>query len=309
MSEKLRLTFSEESDGDRLDTALGEALDNISRARAQKLIKDGAVTLNGKVEKASKTVKEGDVAEVLMPDLTPPKLVAQDLPLDIVWQDNNLAVINKQQGLTVHPANGVYTDTLVNALLYHIKDLSGINGDIRPGIVHRLDKDTSGLMLVAKNDLAHRSLAAQIADKTCHRIYYALLEGVIKEDGGVVEQPIGRSKTDRKKMAVVPDGKYAKTEYTVLKRYSEFTLAKFRLATGRTHQIRVHAKFLGHPVVGDKTYGYKNQKFNLAGQLLHSQEISFLHPVSGERLTFTCPLPPYFRQVLDTLDKKERGGD
>lgn len=307
MSEKLRLTVGGENDGDRLDTALGELLENVSRARAQKLIKEGAVLVNGKAEKASKAVREGDFIEVDMPDLNPPDLVAQDIPLDIVWQDENLAVINKQQGLTVHPAGGVYEGTLVNALLYHIKDLSGINGDIRPGIVHRLDKDTSGLMVVAKNDAAHRSLAAQIADKTCRRIYFALLEGVLKEDCGTVEQPIGRSKTDRKKMAVVPDGKYAKTEYSVVRRYDNYTLARFRLYTGRTHQIRVHAKYLGHPVVGDKTYGYKNQKFALDGQLLHSAEIGFLHPVSGERMTFTCPLPPYFAKVLDTLGKKQKG--
>ena len=186
-------------------------------------------------------------------------------------------------------------------MLFHIKDLSGINGDIRPGIVHRLDKDTSGLMLIAKNDVAHRKLAEQIATKTCKRIYYALLEGVVKEDSGVVEQPIGRSKTDRKKMAVVSDGKWAKTYYTVLERFKNFTLMKFELATGRTHQIRVHAKFLGHPVVGDPVYGFKNQKFKLNGQLLHSKQISFFHPISGEQMTFDSELPDYFKKILDAL--------
>lgn len=303
MSEVLTVVFQEDSDGDRLDAALSDALEDFSRARCQKLIKDGGVLLNGKTEKASKTVRCGDVAKITLPQLQPAVLLPQDIPLDIVYQDAFLAVINKQQGLTVHPANGVYTDTLVNALLFHIKDLSGINGDIRPGIVHRLDKDTSGLMLVAKNDLAHKSLAEQIATKTCKRIYYALVEGVVKPDCGVIEQPIGRSKTDRKKMAVVPDGKYAKTFYTVLQRYENFTLMRFQLATGRTHQIRVHAKFLGHPVVGDLTYGYKNQKFQLKGQLLHSKEISYAHPKTSEQMSFESELPDYFQKVLSVLKK------
>lgn len=302
MSEVLTVVFNEDSDGDRLDAALCDALDDFSRARCQKLIKDGAVLLNDKIEKSSKTVRYGDVAKITIPDLNPAVLMPQDIPLEIVYQDDCLAVINKQQGLTVHPANGVYTDTLVNALLFHIKDLSGINGDVRPGIVHRLDKDTSGLMLVAKNDVAHRSLAEQIATKTCKRVYYALLEGVVKNDGGIIEQPIGRSKSDRKKMAVVSGGKYAKTFYTVLQRYENFTLMKFQLATGRTHQIRVHAKFLGHPVVGDVTYGYKNQKFQLNGQLLHSKEICFFHPKTNEQMSFESELPDYFQKVLFSLN-------
>jgi len=303
MNEKIKIVIPEDNDGDRLDTAVSDNLTDISRARCQKLIKDGAVWLNGKIEKASKTVREGDVAEVLIPELKPVELLPQDIPLDIVWQDENMAVINKQQGLTVHPANGVYTDTLVNALLYHIKDLSGINGDIRPGIVHRLDKDTSGLMVVAKNDVAHRSLAEQISTKTCRRIYYALVEGVVKNDTGFVEKPIGRSKSDRKKMGIVPDGKYAKTFYTVVERYEKNTLMKFELTTGRTHQIRVHTQYLGHPVVGDKTYGYKNQRFDLAGQLLHSKEIKFVHPTSGEQMHFECDLPDYFANVLSKLKR------
>ena len=303
MNEKIKIVIPEDNDGDRLDTAVSDNLTDISRARCQKLIKDGAVWLNGKIEKASKTVREGDIAEVLIPELKPVELLPQDIPLDIVWQDENMAVINKQQGLTVHPANGVYTDTLVNALLYHIKDLSGINGDIRPGIVHRLDKDTSGLMVVAKNDVAHRSLAEQISTKTCRRIYYALVEGVVKNDNGFVEKPIGRSKSDRKKMGIVPDGKYAKTFYTVVERFEKNTLVKFELTTGRTHQIRVHTQYLGHPVVGDKTYGFKNQRFDLAGQLLHSKEIRFVHPTTGEQMHFECDLPDYFANVLSKLKK------
>lgn len=303
MNEKIKIVIPEDNDGDRLDTAVSDNLTDISRARCQKLIKEGAVWLNGKIEKASKTVREGDIAEVLIPELKPVELLPQDIPLDIVWQDENMAVINKQQGLTVHPASGVYTDTLVNALLYHIKDLSGINGDIRPGIVHRLDKDTSGLMVVAKNDVAHRSLAEQISTKTCRRIYYALVEGVMKNDNGFVEKPIGRSKSDRKKMGIVPDGKYAKTFYTVVERFEKNTLVKFELTTGRTHQIRVHTQYLGHPVVGDKTYGYKNQRFDLAGQLLHSKQIRFVHPTTGEQMHFECDLPDYFANVLSKLKK------
>ena len=304
MSEKIKIIIDEDNDGDRLDTAVSDNIEDISRARCQKLIKEGAVWLNGvKVEKTSKTVREGDVAEVLIPELKPVELLPQDIPLDIVWQDENMAVINKQQGLTVHPANGVYTDTMVNALLYHIKDLSGINGDIRPGIVHRLDKDTSGLMVVAKNDVSHRSLAEQISTKTCRRIYYALVEGVMKNDSGFVEKPIGRSKSDRKKMGIVPDGKYAKTFYTVVERYEKNTLVKFELTTGRTHQIRVHTQYLGHPIVGDKTYGFKNQRFDLAGQLLHSKEIRFNHPVTGVQMNFESELPDYFKNVLSKLKK------
>lgn len=304
MSEKIKIIIDEDNDGDRLDTAVSDNIEDISRARCQKLIKEGAVWLNGvKVEKTSKTVREGDVAEVLIPELKPVELLPQDIPLDIVWQDENMAVINKQQGLTVHPANGVYTDTMVNALLYHIKDLSGINGDIRPGIVHRLDKDTSGLMVVAKNDVAHRSLAEQISTKTCRRIYYALVEGVMKNDSGFVEKPISRSKSDRKKMGIVPDGKYAKTFYTVVERYEKNTLVKYELTTGRTHQIRVHTQYLGHPIVGDKTYGFKNQRFDLAGQLLHSKEIRFNHPVTGEQMNFESELPDYFKNVLSKLKK------
>ena len=303
MSEKIKIIIDEDNDGDRLDTAVSDNIEDISRARCQKLIKEGAVWLNGKIEKASKTVREGDVAEVLIPELKPIELLPQDIPLDIVWQDENMAVINKQQGLTVHPANGVYTDTMVNALLYHIKDLSGINGDIRPGIVHRLDKDTSGLMVVAKNDVSHRSLAEQISTKTCRRIYYALVEGVMKNDHGFVEKPIGRSKSDRKKMGIVPDGKYAKTFYTVVERFEKNTLVKFELTTGRTHQIRVHTQYLGHPIVGDKTYGFKNQRFDLAGQLLHSKEIKFNHPVNGTEMNFESELPDYFSNVLSKLKK------
>ncbi len=290
----------------RLDTFVSENCD-ITRSHAQKLIDESAVVVDGKVvTKPSQAVKQNSIVEVNVPDDIPLNVKAENIPLDIVYQDEDLAVINKPQGMTVHPANNVYSGTLVNALLYNVKDLSGINGVLRPGIVHRLDKDTSGLLVVAKNDVSHVALQKQIQTKKARRIYIALLEGVLKTDSGVVDKPIGRSKTDRKKMDIVPDGRSALTLYTVLKRYKNYTLCRFELKTGRTHQIRVHAKFLGHPVVGDKTYGYKNCRFTLDGQLLHAQTLIFTHPKTGEEMTFSAPLPNYFQHVLDILDKENR---
>ena len=293
----------EENFGDRLDVFVGEVAQS-SRSNAQKRIKNGLVTLNGKTEdKVSRTLKIGDNVGINIVAPEPIELIPQNIPLDIVYQDEYLAVINKQQGLTVHPAGGSYTDTLVNALLYHIKDLSGINGDIRPGIVHRLDKDTSGLMVIAKNDFAHVNLSQQIASKECRRIYYALTEGVFKEDSGIIDQPLFRSKTDRKKIAVDPDGRQAITLFNVVERFSANTLVRFELKTGRTHQIRVHSAFIGHPIVGDKVYGFKKQRFDLNGQLLHSKEITFTHPKTGESMHFDSELPDYFRRILSVLKK------
>ena len=223
--------------------------------------------------------------------------------MDIVYQDEDVAVINKAQGVTVHAGNGTHGSTLVNALLYHLDSLSGINGVIRPGIVHRIDKDTSGLLVVAKNDAAHLSLSNQIKDKTCARVYYALVEGVVKTDEGEIETYIGRSDKNRTMMAVTDRGRKAITDYEVVKRYSAYTLIRFSLKTGRTHQIRVHCKYMGHPIVGDPVYGYKTQKFKLNGQLLHAEELSFNHPRTGERMTFTAPLPDYFEAVLKKLEK------
>lgn len=293
----------EENFGDRLDVFVGEVAQS-SRSNAQKRIKNGLVTLNGKTEdKVSRTLKIGDNVGITIVAPEPIELIPQNIPLDIVYQDEYLAVINKQQGLTVHPAGGSYKDTLVNALLYHIKDLSGINGDIRPGIVHRLDKDTSGLMVIAKNDFAHVNLSQQIASKECRRIYYALTEGVFKEDSGIIDQPLFRSKTDRKKIAVDPDGRQAITLFNVVERFSANTLVRFELKTGRTHQIRVHSAFIGHPIAGDKVYGFKKQRFDLNGQLLHSKEITFTHPKTGESMHFDSELPDYFRRILSVLKK------
>lgn len=294
-----------EADARRLDAFIADN-SGLTRNHAQKLVEQGAVTVDGCVAgKVSAAVKQSSVVVVTLPDEIQLDIPAQDIPLDILYEDDDLAVINKQQGLTVHPANGVNTDTLVNALLFHVKDLSGINGVLRPGIVHRLDKDTSGLIVIAKNDLAHVELQRQIQCKQCRRIYVALLEGVVKADNGVINQPIGRSLSDRKKMDVVAGGRNAETHFKVLERFANYTLAEFELKTGRTHQIRVHAaKCMLHPVVGDKTYGYKNCKFNLQGQLLHAQKLMFTHPTTGVEVSFFAPLPSYFEKVLNILRNK-----
>jgi len=251
--------------------------------------------------KAGTVLKEGDIVYLEIPEIKPISLTPEDIDIDIVYEDKDLAIINKPQGLTVHPAAGAKSGTLVNALLMYLKELSGINGEIRPGIVHRLDKLTSGLLVVAKNDETHVHLSGQLADKTAARVYHALLEGVLKEDCGTVDRPIGRDPRDRKKMAIRPDGRRAVTHYKVLKRFENYTYAEFRLETGRTHQIRVHAKYLGHPVVGDAVYGYKTQKFKLNGQLLHAKELGFIHPATGLPMRFNSELPDYFADIIRCL--------
>lgn len=288
----------------RLDLFLSENT-GISRSHAKNLCEQGFVLRNGKALKASDSVKEGDEIIVNEPKPVSLDLTPQDMPLDIIYQDEDVAVINKAQGVTVHAGGGTKGNTLVNALLYHLDSLSGINGVLRPGIVHRIDKDTSGLLVVAKNDRAHVSLASQIEKKTCRREYIALLEGVVKEDKGRIETFIGRSDKDRKLMAVTKTGRKAATNYEVIKRYKEFTLCRFILETGRTHQIRVHAKYMGHPVVGDKAYGFKKQKFALEGQLLHAYKLTFTHPSTGETVSFTAPLPDYFERVLKSIAATE----
>lgn len=284
----------------RVDVYLAEKL-KYTRSRVKKLCDDGNLTINGKIAKPNKVLKLGDVIEIILPEVVNLDLEPENIPLDIVYQDLDVAVINKPQGLTVHAGNGTNGKTLVNALLFHLDNLSGINGVVRPGIVHRIDKNTSGLLVVAKNDNAHLSLAKQLEDKTCKRIYYALLEGVVKEDYGTISTFIGRDPKNRTKMAVVNNGRDAVTKFKVLKRFENYTLCEFSLKTGRTHQIRVHAKHIGHPVVGDKEYGYKNQKFKLNGQLLHAKIIEFVHPSKGEKVRFECELPDYFEKILKTL--------
>ena len=298
-----RRVFVADGNFPRLDAYLA-SLCELSRSHLQKLIEGGSVKVNGEIAKSKREVKSGDVIVVEFPEPEEISHQPENIPLDVVYEDESIAVINKQQGLTVHAGNGEKSGTLVNALLYHLDSLSGINGVIRPGIVHRIDKDTSGLLVVAKNDKAHISLAKQIADKTCGRTYIALLCGAMKTDEGRIETYIDRSQKDRTMMAVSQKGRLAVTDYKVIKRYAAYTLCEFRLHTGRTHQIRVHAKYLGHPVVGDKTYGPKTCKFNLSGQLLHAYRLELDHPETGKRMTFEAPLPDYFLNVLKILDGK-----
>ena len=288
---------------ERLDVFLSEKLDK-TRSAVKKLVDDGVITVNGNKVKAGRTLKIGEEISVNIPDPVKLDLEAENIPLDIIYQDKDIAIINKPQGMTVHAGNGTHGSTLVNALLYHLDSLSGINGVIRQGIVHRIDKDTSGLLVVAKNDAAHLSLSEQIKNKTCHRIYLALLEGPVKQNDGVIDTFIGRSDKNRTMMAVKDSGRRAVTHFKVLKRYKEFTFAEFKLETGRTHQIRVHCKYIGHPIVGDPVYGYEKQKFKLNGQLLHAWKLELTHPSTGERMSFEAPLPDYFQAVLQKLDKQ-----
>lgn len=286
--------------GLRIDVFLADKL-GVTRSRVKKLCDDGNVFIDGKCIKSNKVLKGSETIEVEIPENKNLDVEPQNIPINIIYQDDDVAVIDKPQGLTVHAGSGTNGDTLVNALLYHLDNLSGINGVIRPGIVHRIDKNTSGLLVVAKNDVAHLKLAKQLENKTCSRVYIALLEGVLKEDSGRICTFIGRNPKDRTKMAVVSNGREAITDFKVLERFSNYTLCEFSLKTGRTHQIRVHSKHIGHPIVGDKEYGYKNQKFNLEGQLLHAAKLEFVHPMTEKKVCFESPLPNYFKKVLKTI--------
>ena len=292
-----------EQAGRRADQFLADSLPQLTRSAAQKLLEDGAVTLNGKpVKKNYKTVP-GDELVVALPDPAPVDIVPQDIPLDVVYEDEDVIAVNKPVGLVVHPAAGHPDGTLVNALLYHCgESLSGINGALRPGIVHRIDRDTSGLIIAAKNDFAHLALAAQLQDHSMYREYEAVCVGNLKEDQGTVNAPIARHPTDRKKMAVnFLQGREAITHWTVLERFPGYTHIQCRLETGRTHQIRVHMAHTGHPLLGDVVYGSKKPWPGLAGQCLHARRLSFVHPRTGERMTLECPLPPWFQDVLTKL--------
>ena len=289
--------------GVRLDVFLAAALENTSRSAAQKLLEAGAVTLDGKpLRKQDKTVAGADYA-VVLPEVKPVAVEARAMPLDVVWEDADLLVLNKPKGVVVHPAPGHWDDTLVNALLYHCRgDLSGINGELRPGIVHRIDKDTSGLLIVAKNDFAHQALAAQLQDHSLSRVYDAIVCGGIREDEGTVDAPIGRHPTDRKKMAVtVKNSRRAVTHYEVVERFDGYTRIRCRLETGRTHQIRVHMAYKNHPILGDTVYGRAKPELGQTSQCLHAGSLTFRHPRTGELVTVTCPLPDYFEEVLEKL--------
>lgn len=298
------ILIEEDMEGERLDALVAEQLEQLSRSLVKDLIEASRIMVNGNKCKASYRVKEGDEITVNVPEPREISLVAQDIPLEIVYQDQDLVVVNKPKGMVVHPAHGNWDNTMVNALLFHIKDLSGINGSLRPGIVHRLDKDTSGLMVVAKNDRAHRNLAEQIKEHSIKREYIALVNGTIKENLGTIDAPIGRSKVDRKKMAVAADGRPAISNYQVLQRYHNYTLVKVRLLTGRTHQIRVHFAYIKHPVVGDGVYGSGKKHFGLESQALHACSLGFKHPGTGEYMEFKNELPEYFKAILDQLAEK-----
>jgi len=296
------LVVLEDMEGERLDSFVAEVLVDLSRSTVQNLIKAGQVRVDGKKVRPSYRVGQGQQVEVELPVPQPVEITPENIPLTIIYQDQDLAVIDKPKGMVVHPAHGNWEHTLVNALLYHIKDLSGINGELRPGIVHRLDKDTSGVMVVAKNDVAHRGLAEQIKEHHIKREYIALVHGVIKENLGTIDAPIGRSKLDRKKMAVVKNGRPALSNYEVLRRFGNYSLLRVSLMTGRTHQIRVHFAHIKHAVVGDPLYGSAKKHFGLDSQALHAQLLGFHHPRTGDYMEFTSPLPSYFVEIITRLE-------
>ena len=285
--------------GQRLDKAVAELTD-LSRSLANEQIKDGRILVNGQAKKAKYAVKEGDVISYELPEPEVVEYVPEDIPLEIVFQDEDVAVVNKPQGMVVHPSAGHSSGTLVNALMYHIKDLSGINGVLRPGIVHRIDKDTSGLLMIAKNDQAHVALADELKDKKSLRKYWAIVHGNLPNDRGVIEAPIGRSEKDRKKQAVTAKGKPALTRFQVLERFGDYSLVELQLETGRTHQIRVHMAYIGHPVAGDEVYGPR-KTLKGHGQFLHARMLGFTHPQTGEVLEFTADAPAIFQETLEKL--------
>jgi len=299
--------FTAAESGLRLDVALGQVLPELSRSAAQKLMDNGLVTCGGRAVKKNYKVCAGDIIRVELPGPEPAEILPENIPLDIVYEDNDLVVINKPRGMVVHPAPGHASGTLVNALMYHCgSSLSGIGGVVRPGIVHRIDMDTSGLLVVAKNDAAHAFLSAQLSDHSLYRLYEAVVYGRIKEDEGTIDAPIGRHPVDRKRMAVTDKGsRPAVTHYRVLARYRGYTHVECRLETGRTHQIRVHMDHIGHPLVGDMVYGRKRPEKGLTGQCLHARQLRLIHPVTHEEMTFTAPLPEYFTEVLSRLGEAE----
>lgn len=295
------VTAEAEDAGTRADVFLAAKL-GVSRSNMQKLLEDGRVKRGEKIIKANYKVRAGEMFVVDIPEPEPIEAVPENIPLDIIYEDDDVVVLNKARGMVVHPAPGNYTGTLVNALLYHCSNLSGINSAIRPGIVHRLDKDTSGIMIVAKNDAAHISLSQQIQSKTAVRTYFAVVRGNIKTDSGTIETQIARDKTDRKKMAVVKEGgRDAITDYEVLERFGKYTLVRCKLRTGRTHQIRVHMEYLGYPLVGDPKYSPMKTPFGIKGQALHSHTLEFTHPRTGERMKFEAPLPEDMHKIITRL--------
>lgn len=300
--EEIVLKVAEENNGERIDKYLSTVIEGKTRSFIQGLIEDKAVTVNGKIIKSNYKLRCNDEIVVILPEPIELDVKAENIDLNIVYEDSDVIVINKPKNMVVHPAPGNYTGTLVNGLLYHCKDLSGINGVIRPGIVHRIDKDTTGILVIAKNDEAHNCLAKQFKDHSIKREYYALVEGRFSKESGTIDKPLGRNKKDRFKMDIVEDGRRAVTHYEVLEQYDKgVSLIKCTLETGRTHQIRVHMASIGHPLVGDQIYGYKKQKFKIEGQALHAKTLGFIHPTTGEYIEFTSDLPEYFEGLIKKL--------
>ena len=293
----------------RLDAYISKEIEDLSRSMIQKLLEEDKINVNGKIEKPSYKIQEGDIIEVTIEEPKEVKIEAQDIPLDIIYEDNDILVVNKQKGLVVHPANGNPYGTLVNAIMAHCKDsLSGIGGELRPGIVHRLDKDTSGLLIIAKNDKAHIQVSEQIKNREVKKTYIALVRGTIVEDEATINMPIGRSTKDRKKMAVTKNGKEAVTHFKVLNRYTtnkgSYTLLEIKIDTGRTHQIRVHMAEIGHPVIGDSVYSNGKNEFGVEGQCLHAKRLEFVHPITGKEMKLEAPLPEYFQKIVEQLENK-----
>lgn len=294
---------SQEEKGKRLDTYIPSVDTDITRTSAQRLIEDGNILVNGKNAKVSYKIQENDKISVEIPKPKQIELKAQNIPIEIIYEDSDIIVVNKPKGMVVHPANGNPDGTLVNAIMAHCEDsLSGIGGEIRPGIVHRIDKDTSGLLVIAKNDKAHINLSEQIKNRQVNKIYVALVKGIISENEATINMPIGRSKKDRKKMAVDKNGKEAVTHFKVIKRYNKYTYIKVKIDTGRTHQIRVHMSNIGYPIVGDIVYSNGKNDFGIEGQMLHAKELEFKHPITGKLMHFEAPLPKYFEEILSKLE-------
>lgn len=300
--ESKKIVVNSENVGIRLDAYIAENIKSLSRTMVKKLVEDGNVSVNGKAQKVSYKVQENDEIIVNEPEAKELDIKAENIPVDVVYEDNDIIVVNKPKGLVVHPANGNWDGTLVNAIMAICKDsLSGIGGEIRPGIVHRLDKDTSGLLIIAKNDDAHLNMSNQIKDRQVKKIYYALVRGVVPENEATINMPIGRSTKDRKKMAVTKNGKEAVTHFKVLERFNKYTLLEVKIDTGRTHQIRVHLSEIGHPVVGDEVYSNGKNEFGVKGQLLHAKSLDFKHPITGKEMHLETDLPEEFKNVLKQL--------
>lgn len=298
-----KLFFTIEKGGERIDKYLSEQLEDMTRSHIQKLIKENMVRVNGMTVKSNFKLSASDQIEVEIPELKEPDILPENIPLDILYEDQDILVVNKPKGMVVHPAPGHYTGTLVNAIMYHCKDnLSGINGVMRPGIVHRIDMDTTGSLLICKNDRAHQALAEQLKEHSITRKYHAIVHGRLKEDEGTIDKPIGRHPIDRKKMSVhCTNGREAVTHYRVLKRFQQFTYIECQLETGRTHQIRVHMSSIGHPILGDQVYGLAKCPYKLQGQTLHAKVLGITHPTTGEYMEFDAPLPDYFQGLLEKM--------